>query len=168
MLNDLLAPGLKLVICGTAASTVSAARRLYYAGPRNKFWPVIYEVGLTSKHLFPKDYEQLLAFGVGLTDVVKEQAGSDAEIDFRLSNPQGVCEKILQFAPGVLAFNGKKAAQVFLDQRRVEYGLQAATIGNTRLFVAPSTSGAANRSWNVDSWKELADLVGEMDSQRVG
>ena len=84
--------------------------------------------------------------------------------DFSLSDPQRLREKLLLFAPGVLAFNGKKAAQVFLDQRRVEYGLQAERIGTTRLFVAPSTSGAANRFWNVDFWNELAELVGKADS----
>ena len=164
MLKDLLAPGLKLVVCGTAASTVSAARGAYYAGPGNKFWQVLHEVGLTNRQLRPEEYEELLSFGTGLTDVAKGQAGSDAAIDFSLSDPQSLREKLLQFAPGILAFNGKKAAQVFLGQRRVGYGLQAETIGkNTRLFVAPSTSGAANRSWNVDCWKELAQLVGEVD-----
>lgn len=159
MLKDLLAPRLRLVVCGTAASTVSAERGLYYAGPGNKFWPVLCEVGLTNRQLRAEEYGQLLCFGIGLTDVAKGQSGSDAEIDFRLSNPQALCEKIIEFIPGILAFNGKKAAQVFLNRRNVEYGLQSETIGSTRLFVAPSTSGAANGSWNVECWEELARMV---------
>ena len=38
MLEDVLAHGLSLVICGMAAGPVSAARGEYYAGPSNKFW----------------------------------------------------------------------------------------------------------------------------------
>jgi double-stranded uracil-DNA glycosylase len=163
MLKDLLAPGLRLVVCGTAASTVSAARGLYYAGPGNKFWQTLCEVGLTNRQLRPEEYEELLSFGIGLTDVVKGQAGSDAAIDFSLFDPQRLREKLLLFAPGILAFNGKKAAQVFLGQRQLGYGLQAETVGrNTRLFVAPSTSGAANRSWDVNFWKALAKVVGDV------
>lgn len=56
-------------------------------------------------------------------------------------------------------FNGKKAAQVFLCERRVVLGLQTKQVERTRLFVAPSTSGAANGYWNVDVWYELAELV---------
>ncbi len=71
MLKDLLAPGLKIVFCGTAAGEVSAARGEYYAGRRNKFWSVIFEVGLTPRRLTPGEYKDLLGFGIGLTDVVK-------------------------------------------------------------------------------------------------
>jgi TDG/mug DNA glycosylase family protein len=159
MLNDLLVPGLKIVFCGTAAGEVSAARGEYYAGPGNKFWPILFEVGLTPRRLFPWEYKNLLEFGIGLTDVVKGQAGGDTSIDFGRSSPDSVRQKIEQFSPTVLAFNGKKAAQVFLGERRVELGLHARRVGSTRLFVAPSTSGAANGYWNVDVWYELAELV---------
>lgn len=156
---DLLAPGLKIVFCGTATGKVSADREEYYAGPGNKFWSVLFEVGLTPKRLNPGDYKILLGFGIGLTDVVKGQAGGDASIDFGRSNPAGLKQKIENFSPAVLAFNRKKAAQVFLNDRRVELGLQPERVRETRLFVAPSTSGAANRYWNLEVWYELAELV---------
>ena len=159
MLNDLLAPGLKLVFCGTTAGEVSAARGEYYAGPGNKFWPVLHEIGLTSRQLASSEYRNLLGFGIGLTDVVKGQAGGDADIDFGQSDPEGLKKTSHQFSPAVLAFNGRKAAQVFLGERRVEPGIQAECVGATRLFVAPSTSGAANGYWNVAYWYELAELV---------
>jgi TDG/mug DNA glycosylase family protein len=159
LLKDLLAPGLKVVFCGTAAGEVSAARGEYYAGPGNKFWSVLFEVGLTPRRLAPGEYNDLLGFGIGLTDVVKGQAGGDASIDFGRSNPDDLKQKIEHFSPAVLAFNGKKAAQVFLGERRVDLGLQPEQVGETRLFLAPSTSGAANRYWNVEVWYELAELV---------
>ncbi len=118
MLKDLLESELRLVVCGTAASTVSAARNCYYAGPGNKFWRVLHEIGLTNRRLDPIEYQQLNGFGIGLTDVVKEQSGNDCEINFQLSDPQQVRDKILQFSPTMLAFNGKKAQRYSSGDRR--------------------------------------------------
>jgi len=159
LLKDLLAPELKIVFCGTAASEVSATRGEYYAGPGNKFWPTLHKVGLTSRLLAPGEYRNLLEYGIGLTDVVKGQAGADADIDFRRSDPEGVRQKVQRFSPVVLAFNGKRAAQVFLGRNKVAFGIVGDRVGVTRLFVAPSTSGAANRHWNVQFWYELAGMV---------
>ncbi len=162
MLKDLLTHGQRIVFCGTAASAVSAARGEYYAGPGNKFWSILSEVGLTPRQLAPGEYEDLLEFGIGLTDIVKGQAGGDADIDFAQSNPEELRRKIHCFSPALLAFNGKKAAQVFLRKRRVDLGLQIEQVGPTRLFVAPSTSGAANGYWDEGPWCELAKLVREV------
>ena len=48
-LQDLLSPGLDLVVCGTAASSVSAEKGQYYAGPGNRLWSVLAETGLTPR-----------------------------------------------------------------------------------------------------------------------
>ena len=54
-LEDLLKPGLDLVVCGTAASSISAERGQYYAGPGNRFWSVLEETGLTPRRLQPSE-----------------------------------------------------------------------------------------------------------------
>lgn len=87
MLEDVLAPNLRLVICGTAAGEVSAARGEYYAGPRNKSWPTLYEVGLTTRMLAPGEFRDLLTIGIGLTDVVKRAGGRRHEHRFRAREP---------------------------------------------------------------------------------
>jgi len=159
MLNDVLAAGLKLVVCGTAAGAESASRGEYYAGPTNKFWSVLSDVGLTPRRLEPSEFKELLSYGIGLTDVAKGQAGSDASIDFKKSDPASLRAKILKYRPAILAFNGKKAAQIFLKQRSVEFGLQSIQVAETRLFVAPSTSGAANGYWDAGIWRNLAEMA---------
>jgi len=123
---------------------------------------VLFETGLTPRRLTPGEYVELPTFGIGLTDVAKDQAGSDAAIDLCRSSPGRVREQVKRFAPGILAFNGKKAAQLFLDQRHVNFGLQAARVGTTRLFVAPSTSGAASGYWDLEVWHELANLARDL------
>ena len=68
---------------------------------------------VTPRRLAPREYRELLSFGIGLTDVVKGQAGGDACIDFTRASPDSVRVKILDLRPAVMAFNGKKAAEAF-------------------------------------------------------
>ena len=67
-MRDVLTTGLDLVICGTAASSVSAQRGQYYAGPGNRFWTILWETGLTDRLLEPPEYGSLLDYRIGLTD----------------------------------------------------------------------------------------------------
>ena len=158
-LEDILANDLRVIFCGTAAGRRSAQLGQYYAGPGNKFWRLLAEVGLTPRRLEPSEFRNLLKYGIGLTDIVKGQAGSDGEIDFARHDAAALREKLLRFEPGILCFNGKRAAKTFLRSRIIAYGLQDQAIGRTRIFVAPSTSGAANRWWDRSHWEELARLA---------
>ena len=159
MLDDLLAPDLPLVICGSAAGSRSARLRQYYAGPGNKFWATLAAVGLTPRRLEPSEYRELLGFGIGLTDLVKGQSGGDRELDFARAGRSELREKLLAYRPRILCFNGKRAAKEFLARDALGYGLQPERIGTSALFVAPSTSGAANAVWDPGVWRALADLV---------
>lgn len=159
MLEDILKPDLLVVFCGTAAGAESEARRQYYAGPGNRFWEVLATTKLTPRQLAPADYRILLEFRIGLTDIVKQQSGSDVDIDFRSADRESLRKKIVRLAPRYLCFNGKRAAQEFFCTKAVEYGLQATTIGSTSLFVAPSTSGAARGSWDLSVWRDLARRI---------
>ena len=159
MLPDLLRRRLALVICGAAASTRSAARSLYYAGPGNKFWRTLAAVGLTSRQLEPSEYSQLLNYGIGLTDLVKDQAGGDRAIRFRKADSIQVRFTIIQYQPRYFCFNGKRAAQEFFGTTAVEFGVQRLRIGKTVLFVAPSTSAAARATWDLAIWQDLAKRV---------
>ena len=159
MLDDLLATDLELVVCGSAPGHRSARLRQYYAGPGNRFWLTLAEVGLTPRRLDPSEYRLLLSFRIGLTDLVKGQSGGDRELDFSRAGRAALRRKVLRLRPRVLGFNGKRAGQEFLGRRDLDYGLQVATIGDTQLFVAPSTSGAARASFDLSFWQDLSALV---------
>jgi double-stranded uracil-DNA glycosylase len=159
MLDDLLKPELTIVFCGTAAGLRSAALAQYYAGPGNQFWKVLAQVGLTPRQLLPHQYLLLSQYGIGLTDVVKGQAGNDSEITFQSNDGRELREKIARFQPRYLCFNGKRAAKAYFGTATVTYGIQPGTIGATKLFVAPSTSGAARGHWDVSVWRQLAVLA---------
>jgi double-stranded uracil-DNA glycosylase len=155
VLQDVLGPNLKVVFCGTAAGAASARKRAYYAGPGNKFWRIIHEIGLTDRLLRPEEYLELRTFGIGLTDMAKFTSGADATLRARHFDIARMSAAILSHQPRVLAFNGKRAAQVYL-RHGCNYGRQTQTIGRTTVYVLPSTSGAANGHWRIKPWYDLA------------
>lgn len=159
MLEDCLAPNLRLVVCGTAVGTASAAQRAYYAGSGNKFWRTLHVTGMTPRQLRPEEYRLLVQYGIGLTDVVKGQVGMDRDIDFRGATPGSFAEKILVAQPRAICFNGKKAAELYLGRKSPDYGLQPERIGETLVFVATSTSGAASCYWDISTWQAVADTA---------
>lgn len=159
MLEDVMAPGLDVVFCGTAAGTRSAAVMHYYAGRNNKFWPTLFRVGLTPRQLDPSDDREVLSYGIGLTDVAKHQAGSDRDIQFDARGAATVRALILQAEPRFLCFNGKRAAREFFGRGEIEYGLQDELVGPTAVYVLPSTAGLASGFWDEARWQEMADAV---------
>jgi TDG/mug DNA glycosylase family protein len=158
MLPDLLDYNLKLVFCGTAAGEKSAQIQAYYAGQGNKFWDTLFRVGLTDKKLTPGDYKELLNFNIGLTDLVKNKSGMDSKLVKTDFGNDILQKKIVEYKPKILCFNGKKAAKEFL-QREVNYGIQQEVIGNTIIYVAPSTSNSANGFWDISYWQKLKELT---------
>ena len=159
VLPDVLGPGLRIVFCGSAAGAVSARVGAYYAGPGNHFWPTLYRVGLTPRLLAPAEFRTVLRHGIGLTDLCKTESGADTDLSRQADDAAALTAKISQYRPAVLAFNGKRAARVFLDAETLDYGAQPRRIGETAIHVLPSTSGAARRWWDVAFWRRVADAI---------
>lgn len=161
VLPDLLRPGLRLVFCGTAASTRSAALGAYYAGPGNKFWRAIHAVGLTPRLLAPQEWRMLDALGIGFTDMAKAHFGMDRDLPAGAFDAPRLQMAIEQFQPDILAFNGKTAAKAYFGMPSAGYGRQPARIGRTAIWVLPSTSGAASGAWSIGPWQALADSLSD-------
>jgi double-stranded uracil-DNA glycosylase len=163
VLSDLLQHSLRIVLCGTAAGTTSAAERAYYAHRQNKFWRILYETRLTPEPLQPHQYRDLLQHRIGLTDLVKAGVGMDRATLPKLTavDRTRLSDAIATFRPQFLAFTSKTAGQKFFDGKR-DYGEQLELIGDTRVWILPSTSGAANGSWRPEVWHRFADAVRAM------
>jgi len=162
VLPDVLRPGLRLVICGSAAGTVSAARGAYYAGPGNKFWHILAVTGMIPRKLEPVEFSAVLSFGIGLTDIVKTASGSDASLPREADDVVGFMQRIRLVRPRAVAFNGKRAAAVFYGRRSrdLTYGPAGAVADFPPVWVLPSTSGAACGTWSVEPWQWLAASIG--------
>lgn len=161
ILPDVLEPGLRVVFCGTQAGAASARRGAYYAGPGNKFWPVLHQIGLVPERLQPEEFRTLLRYRIGLTDVAKRTSGPDSALRGDHFDLAGFVERIAANRPRILAFNGKRAAQAALgiSQGRLAYGPQARRLADADIYVLPSTSGAAAGFWSIEPWKQLAMAV---------
>ncbi len=168
-LPDYLEPNLNLVFVGFNPGTRSAQVGHYYAGPGNLCWPLLYETGLIPVPLTYRDDARVLAYGIGLTDLVKRSTPSSADLSTAEARAGvGVLErKLLQYAPVVVCFNGKGVYGWYRGQRQVEHGVQDDAIGTSRVFVAPSTStrnGRISRTQKAEIFRALARFV----SQQTG
>lgn len=166
---DVLRHGLALVLCGTAPSRASMEARAYYAHPGNVFWKTLHEVGLTTRLLAPRDYPDLLGYGIGLTDLNKTEWGADAELSASAFKVDAFVEKMRRYRPAMIAFDSKFAAAKYFGpkyfgRRIIEYGLQGESLCGIPLFVVPSTSGRARMYFHMDPWRDLAALVGQRPS----
>ena len=163
VLPDLLPNGVQLVFCGSAAGTVSAQKQAYYAGRGNKFWPTLFETGLTPRLFLPNEYHLLPNYGIGLTDMAKSVFGSDASLPKNADDPQRVHQVVSEISPRALAFVGKRSAQVFFKAhfgiKNMAYGLQQQNLGDAKIFVLPSPSGLAVRYWDIAPWQALATYM---------
>jgi TDG/mug DNA glycosylase family protein len=160
-LADLLRPDLDVVFVGTAAGSRSADLGHYYAGPGNRFWRTLHEVGITPREFAPREDARLLDLGIGLTDVSKTGCAMDHQIhrgEFDLLGFEG---KMRRLQPRAIAFTGKTAASLWLRRRtnRIGYGRQRPRESFPAVFVLSSPSGAARRYWHLGSWHELADWL---------
>lgn len=168
ILPDVLAPGLSLVLCGTAPSRISAAKGAYYANPGNRFWRTLHEVGLTPVQIPPADYARVLEFGIGLTDLNKTEFGCDHDLSSAAYDVKGFTAKIRAYAPSLIAFDSKNAAKAFFGTASISLGLQAATLDGIPIFVVPSPSGLARRFFDIGPWHDLARNVEELRSLTSG
>jgi TDG/mug DNA glycosylase family protein len=164
ILPDVLAPGLRVVFCGTAPGTRSAMEGAYYAHPGNYFWRTLFTTGLTPHRLSPREFREVLQFGIGLTDVAKHAFGSDAELPHGAFDAGSLRRKLARYKPCIVAFTSKNAARAALGSApgAFRYGPQPLRIAQAQVFVLPSPSGQARGFWNIEPWRQLARLAGEM------
>jgi len=157
VLPDILAKNLSIVFVGTAAGRKSALSGCYYAGPGNRFWPTLKSVGFTEQLIRPEDFQSILSFGFGLTDLCKTQSGMDHAVS--AWDVSGFRRKIQQASPKILALNGKKAAEILFGLNRtrdIAYGLQHLRVSELPpIFVLPSTSRASGKHWSIEPRREL-------------
>lgn len=149
-----------MVFCGTAAGRVSADLGAYYAHSNNKFWSMLAETGLTDRKLRPHEFEELRRFGIGLTDLCKDAAGSDRDIRPKPEHRKALRQKISAVQPAFLAFTSLEAGRRYFA-RKVPLGLQPDRLERTSIYVLPSTSLMAAWNWeaNKEHWHELASRI---------
>jgi TDG/mug DNA glycosylase family protein len=158
-----LAPGLAVVFCGINPGRVSAAAGAHFANPRNDFWRLLHAAGFTPRVLAPAEQETLLGYGCGLTNAAHRTTPGSG--DLRRADFAGAAERLERLAqelrPRAVGFVGKEGYRGVFGERPA-LGLQGRRLGETLLFVLPSTSPAnAAVPWaeRLRWFRALRDLV---------
>lgn len=142
-LPDVLAPNLDVVFCGINPGRVSAAVGAHFANPRNDFWRLLHDAGFTPRLLDPTEQFELLALRIGVTNAAYRTTKGSG--DLRRADFAGSRERLERVArelrPRAIAFVGKEAYRGVFGERS-DFGPQDRKLGNTMLFVLPSTSPA--------------------------
>ena len=162
---DVLAPGLRVVFAGINPGLYSAATGRHFARPGNRFWPALHRSGFTSRQFRPDEQDQLLALGLGITNVAPRATARAAELapaELR-AGARELREKVARLRPQWLAVLGVTVYRTAFGEPDVIVGPQAAVIGPTRVWVLPNPSGL-NASWPtprlVEAFREFREAAG--------
>ena len=140
---DVLAPALRVLFCGINPGRVSAAAAAHFANPRNDFWRLLHAAGFTPRLLEPAEQFELPAYGVGVTNAASRTTPGSG--DLRKADFEGAADRLAGIAdelrPSWIGFVGKEAYRGAFGERP-ELGVQERKLGDTQLFVLPSTSPA--------------------------
>ncbi len=159
---------MKLVIVGCNPTESSVRVGHYYAGRDNPFWPIMYESGVMPEPFDYHDDKRVIEFGIGLTDLVKRPSKTVEELK-REDFAEGrivLSQKLEEFAPRVVAFNGKLTYEQFA-QRKCKFGLQKESLYGARVYVLPATPGTAEdkRSEKVAHFRKLSQLLKKVEKE---
>jgi len=162
---DILATGLRIVFCGINPGFRSAAAGAHFANPRNDFWRLLADAGLTPRLLGPEDQWTLLELGYGLTNAAHRTTKGSSDLrrgDF-VESAQRLERIARELRPRTIAFVGKAAYEGAFRERPA-LGRQERRLDDTTLFVLPSTSpanAAVPYEERLRWFRELARISGE-------
>lgn len=172
-LPDHLRKGMKLVIVGCNPTESAVRVGHYYSGRGNEFWPLLHQSAVIPEPFDYHDDKRVIEFAIGLTDLVKRPTKTTAELS-RADFAEGrivLSQKLEEFAPHVVAFNGKHTYEQFA-QRKCKFGLQKELLYGARVYVLPLTGGpvsavsSADHSEKLRHFRKLAQLVARTVQQR--
>ncbi|MFE1383020.1 G/U mismatch-specific DNA glycosylase [Streptomyces sp. NPDC058740] len=152
---DVAAGGLSVLLCGINPGLMTAATGHHFARPGNRFWPVLHLSGFTPRQLAPSEQDELLAYGLGITNVVARPTARADELSAEEYREGGriLTEKVEQLAPRWLAVVGVTAYRTAFGEKKAAIGPQERTIGTTRIWALPNPSGL-NAHWTAQSMAE--------------
>jgi double-stranded uracil-DNA glycosylase len=137
---------------------VSASANAHFANPRNDFWRLLHAARFTSRLYDPSEQFEVLQEGIGITNAAYRTTPGSGDLRKEDFNRERIERLACEYAPGWLGFVGKEAYRGLFGERP-ELGVQERTLGDTQLFVLPSTSpaNAAVPWWDRLRWfEELA------------
>jgi TDG/mug DNA glycosylase family protein len=160
-MEDVIAPGLDLLIVGINPGLVSEASGYHFARPGNRFWQALHDSGMTDRLLDPSEQEHLLSLGIGITNIAARASGAASELSsHELTEGRRVLEaKIRRYQPRIVAFLGAGAYRAIYDSK-AQVGRQSRMIEEAAVWVLPNPSGRTRGYSHAD----FARLFGQLRS----
>ena len=166
MASDLLRPGLDLLFCGYNPSLTSGQTGHHYAHPGNRFWRLLFAVGITDRLYSPQEDEDLLDIGIGFTNLCTRPTRRADELtraEVR-AGADALRGRLDRHRPRAVAYTGIGVYKWFRATSKVRWGVQPepAVRGVTDVVV-PSPSGLNRMRFEelVDHYRVLGPMLGE-------
>ncbi|MFC8918766.1 G/U mismatch-specific DNA glycosylase [Streptomyces sp. NPDC057116] len=152
---DVIAGGLSVLFCGINPGLMSAATGHHFARPGNRFWPVLHRSGFTPRQLKPSEQDELLTYGLGITNVVARASARADELTAEEFREGGrlLALKVERLRPRWLAVAGVTAYRTAFDEPKARTGPRDRMMGDTRIWVLPNPSGL-NAHWTLETMAE--------------
>ena len=160
--RDVIGPGLDVLFCGINPGLYTAAIGHHFGKPGNRFWPALHLSGFTPREISPYDESELLALGLGITNVVMRTTAAAAELtdDELRAGAAALRKKVLRHKPRYLAVLGLGAYRVGFGIKQAAVGPQPERIGVTKVWLLPNPSG-------LNAHYQLPDLAREFGRLRA-
>ena len=168
-LPDVIADTLDILFCGINPSLMSAARGHHFARPGNRFWPALHLAGLTPRRLAPDEDGELLAYGIGVTNIVARPTRAAAELSVAelREGATALGRLVSRYRPRVVAVLGITAWRTAFERPKAALGLQPERIGGAETWVAPNPSGLNAHHQLADLARSYAELRRPSADERV-
>jgi double-stranded uracil-DNA glycosylase len=159
---DLAGSGMRVLLCGINPSLWSGLVGYHFARPSNRLWPVLHQAGFTPRRLHPSETDELVAAGLGITNLVARATARADELttaEIQAGLP-AVVTLAQRWRPVYVAFLGLSAYRLATGERRAGVGPQERTLGPSGVWLLPNPSGL-NASYQMPALVEAYSALRE-------
>jgi len=160
---DLVATDLRVLLVGINPSLWSGWSGRHFGRPSNRLWITLAEAGLTDGKLHPEQTGELLAAGIGVTNLVNRATARADELtddEIRAGVPR-LEETVRTWRPRSVAVLGITAYRTAFRRPKAVIGPQPERIEGVPLWVLPNPSGLNAHYQQPALTAEYAKLAGE-------
>ena len=157
---DVIGPNLRVLFVGINPGLYSGAVGHHFARPGNRFWKALHGAGFTDRVLSSFEEHELLAVGVGITNLVDRATAMAHELEpEELRRAVGhLAGKVEKFRPSFVAFLGLTSYRTAFGRAGATVGLQEESFEGARVWLLPNPSGLNAHYQVPDLVREFAEL----------
>jgi TDG/mug DNA glycosylase family protein len=142
-LPDYVGPGMRLLVVGLNPSLYAADAGVGFARPGNRFWPALHRSGFTATQLHPEQQDELVALGLGVTNVAARATAraDDLTAAELVAGGRTLRRKVARYRPRWVAVLGIGAYRTAFGAPDAVIGEQPVRLAGARVWVLPNPSG---------------------------